>query len=186
MVNFCGKSEKNPWFGEAEVGGGNVMRIGMGYDAHRLVAGDGIVLGGVQIPFDKKLLAHSDGDVLVHAIADSLLGAAGLGDIGRHFPDSDEQYRGISSLVLLGEVREILAQMGYRVQNIDSTIVAQAPKLAPFVDRMAENIAEVLGIEKSQVNVKATTTENMGFCGRGEGIAAYGVTLITENWHLNL
>lgn len=159
------------------------MRIGMGYDAHRLIEGDGLVLGGVTIPFTKKILAHSDGDVLLHAIADSLLGAAGLGDIGRHFPDTDDRYAGISSLLLLGMVREKLEQAGYRIHNVDSTIVAQQPKLLPFIDQMAENIAEVLHLEKNCVNVKATTTEKMGFTGTGEGIAAYAVALITGVWH---
>lgn len=159
------------------------MRVGMGYDAHRLVEGDHLVLGGVEIPFEKKLLAHSDGDVLLHAIADSLLGAAGLGDIGVHFPDNDPAYRGISSLVLLEQVREKLAEAGLKVQNIDSTIVAQQPKLVSFIPQMREHIAAALGMDPALVNVKATTTEGMGFTGSGEGIAAYAVCLLVGKWH---
>ena len=159
------------------------MRVGMGYDAHRLVEGDYLVLGGVKIPFEKKLLAHSDGDVLLHAIADSLLGAAGLGDIGVHFPDSDPAYRGISSLILLEQVGEKLAEAGLRVQNIDSTIVAQRPKLVSFIPQMKKNIAAALGVDETFVNVKATTTEGMGFTGSGEGIAAYAVCLLVGKWH---
>lgn len=159
------------------------MRIGMGYDAHRLVDGEYLVLGGVKIPFEKKLLAHSDGDVLLHAIADSLLGAAGLGDIGVHFPDNDPTYRGISSLVLLEQVREKVAEVGLKVQNIDSTIVAQQPKLVSFIPQMREHIAGALGMDLSLVNVKATTTEGMGFTGSGEGIAAYAVCLLVGKWH---
>ena len=159
------------------------MRVGMGYDAHRLVEGDSLILGGVEIPFSQKLLAHSDGDVLLHAIADSLLGAAGLGDIGVHFPDTDDQYKGISSLVLLERVQEKLAEAGLKVQNVDSTIVAQAPKLAPFLPQMKVNIAAALAIKPDMVNVKATTTEKMGFTGSGEGIAAYAVCLVVGVWH---
>ena len=159
------------------------MRVGMGYDAHRLIDGDHIVLGGVEIPFSQKFLAHSDGDVLLHAIADSLLGAAGLGDIGVHFPDNDPQYKGISSLLLLERVREKIEEAGLRVQNVDSTIVAQQPKLMPFISQMRENIANVLGLDLSLVNVKATTTEKMGFTGSGEGVAAYAVCLLVSKWH---
>lgn len=159
------------------------MRVGMGYDAHRLVAGDHLVLGGVEIPFEKKLLAHSDGDVLLHAIADSLLGAAGLGDIGVHFPDNDPAYRGISSLVLLERVGEKLTEAGLAVQNVDSTIVVQQPKLVSFIPQMRENIAAALGLDSAMVNVKATTTEGMGFTGSGEGIAAYAVCLLVGKWH---
>ena len=159
------------------------MRVGMGYDAHRLVEGDYLVLGGVEIPFEKKLLAHSDGDVLLHAIADSLLGAAGLGDIGVHFPDNDPAYRGISSLVLLERVREKLAEAGLVVQNVDSTIVAQQPKLVSFIPQMRENIAAALRLDPAMVNVKATTTEGMGFTGSGEGIAAYAICLLVGKWH---
>lgn len=159
------------------------MRVGMGYDAHRLADGDYLVLGGVEIPFSQKLLAHSDGDVLLHAIADSLLGAAGLGDIGVHFPDNDPQYKGISSLVLLERVKKKITEVGLRVQNVDSTIVAQQPKLMPFIPQMRENIAAALGLDTSLVNVKATTTEKMGFTGSGEGIAAYAVCLLVSKWH---
>lgn len=159
------------------------MRVGMGYDAHRLVEGDHLILGGVEIPFEKKLLAHSDGDVLLHAIADSLLGAAGLGDIGVHFPDNDPAYRGISSLVLLERVREKLTEAGLAVQNVDSTIVVQQPKLVSFIPQMRKNIAAALGLDSAMVNVKATTTEGMGFTGSGEGIAAYAVCLLVGKWH---
>ena len=159
------------------------MRVGMGYDAHRLVEGDHLVLGGVEIPFEKKLLAHSDGDVLLHAIADSLLGGAGLGDIGVHFPDNDPQYKGISSLVLLERVGEKIEEAGLAVQNIDCTIVAQRPKLVSFIPQMEKNIAAALGLDPAMVNVKATTTEGMGFTGSGEGIAAYAVCLLMGKWH---
>ncbi len=159
------------------------MRVGMGYDAHRLVDGEYLILGGVKIPFEKKLLAHSDGDVLLHAIADSLLGAAGLGDIGIHFPDNDPAYGGISSLVLLERVQEKVAEAGLKVQNIDSTIVAQRPKLVSFLPQMRENIAQALGVDPDLINIKATTTEGMGFTGSGEGIAAYAVCLLVGKWH---
>jgi len=154
------------------------LRIGFGYDVHRLVSGRKLILGGVEIPFEKGLDGHSDADVLVHAIMDALLGASGMGDIGRHFPDTDPAYRGISSIRLLGEVREKLAVRGYRVQNLDSTIVAQAPRLAVHIDNMQAIIAEALGVEKSLVNIKATTTEGLGFTGTGEGISAYSVCLL--------
>lgn len=156
------------------------MRVGFGYDVHRLVEGRPLVLGGVNIPYEKGLLGHSDADVLAHAIMDALLGAAGAGDIGRHFPDSDRQYKGISSLTLLSRVRDILAQKGLAVGNIDSVIVAQAPKLAPFMEEMKSKVAESLRIKPTQVNVKATTTEGLGFTGAGEGIAAYAVAMIVE------
>ncbi|HAR44930.1 MAG TPA: 2-C-methyl-D-erythritol 2,4-cyclodiphosphate synthase, partial [Nitrospiraceae bacterium] len=148
------------------------MRIGTGYDVHRLVEGRKLIIGGVDIPFEKGLLGHSDADVLLHAICDALLGAAGLGDIGRHFPDKDQQYKGISSLTLLGRVHRLLAGQGYRVQNIDATIVAEQPKMALHIPAMIENIASAVRISVSEVNVKATTTEGLGFAGRGEGIAA--------------
>ncbi len=154
------------------------MRIGTGYDVHRLTEDRLLILGGVTIPYEKGLLGHSDADVLVHAIMDALLGAAALGDIGKHFPDSDPEYKGISSMKLLAHVRELLEQNGYLVGNIDSTIVAQAPKLAPYLPQMIENIAEVLGIDPSQVSVKATTEERLGFTGSGEGIAAQAVCLL--------
>jgi len=156
------------------------MRIGTGYDVHRLTEDRLLILGGVKIPYEKGLLGHSDADVLVHAIMDALLGAAALGDIGKHFPDSDPEYKGISSMKLLSHVRGLLEQNGYVVGNIDSTIVAQAPKLASFLPQMIENIATVLGIEPSQVSVKATTEERLGFTGSGEGIAAQAVCLLNS------
>lgn len=152
--------------------GGTGHRTGTGYDAHRLTEGRKLILGGVDIPYEKGLLGHSDADVLTHAVMDALLGAAGLGDIGQWFPDNDPAYEGISSLALLGRVGEAVAQAGYAIANIDGTVIAQAPRLAAHIPRMRAHIAEVLGIEESQVNVKATTTEGMGFTGRGEGIAA--------------
>ena len=156
------------------------MRIGTGYDVHRLTEDRLLILGGVTIPYEKGLLGHSDADVLVHAIMDALLGAAALGDIGKHFPDSDPEYKGISSMKLLSHVRALLEQNGYLVGNIDSTIVAQAPKLAPYLPQMIENIAEVLGIDSSQVSVRATTEERLGFTGSGEGIAAQAVCLLNS------
>lgn len=154
------------------------MRIGTGYDVHRLTEGRDLILGGVKIPFEKGLLGHSDADVLTHAIMDALLGAAALGDIGRHFPDSDARYRGADSLKLLEHVSELLLQEHYLVGNIDATIVAQKPKLAPYLAQMEENIAQVLGIEKNQINIKATTEERLGFTGSGEGMAAQAVALL--------
>lgn len=154
------------------------MRIGTGYDVHRMTKGRELVLGGVKIPCERGLLGHSDADVLVHAVMDALLGAAALGDIGRHFPDSDEKYRGISSLKLLEQVGALLQQEHYIVGNIDATIIAQRPKLAPFIELMRDNIAAVLGISRSQVNVKATTEEGLGFTGSGEGIAAQAAVLL--------
>ena len=155
-----------------------MVRIGHGLDVHQLVEGRKCIIGGVEIPHEKGLLGHSDADVLLHAICDALLGAAGLGDIGRHFPDTDVQYKGADSRVLLREVIELLKKSGYAVGNIDATIIAQAPKMAPHIQRMCLNIAADCGIEVSQVNVKATTTEKLGFTGRGEGIAAEAVCLI--------
>lgn len=154
------------------------MRIGQGFDVHQLVAGRRLVIGGVEIAHDKGLLGHSDADVLLHAICDALLGAAALGDIGKHFPDSDERYRGIDSRELLRQVARLLAERGRRVVNLDATIIAQAPRMAPHIPRMVANIAADLGIEAHHVNVKATTTEELGFAGRGEGIAAQAVCLI--------
>jgi len=154
------------------------MRVGIGFDAHRLVEGRKLVLGGVTIPFDRGLLGHSDADVLVHAINDALLGAAALGDIGKHFPDTDMKYKDIKSLLLMERVREILENEGFHVMNIDSVICAQKPKLAPYIDEMRKNIAEALRISIDQVSVKATTTEGMGYEGRGEGISAQAVCLI--------
>ncbi len=156
------------------------MRIGTGYDVHRLVAGRKLVIGGVEIPHEKGLLGHSDADVLLHAICDALLGAAGLGDIGRHFPDSSSKYKGISSITLLEEVHRLLADSGFRVNNIDATIVAEKPKMAPHIPVMVSNIAAAVKIPGTSVNVKATTTEGLGFAGRGEGIAAYAVGTIQE------
>ncbi len=156
------------------------MRIGNGYDVHKLTENRRLILGGVDIPHEKGLLGHSDADVLVHAIMDALLGAAALGDIGQHFPDSDEKYKGISSLKLLGFVKELLNENGYEIVNIDSIIVAQAPKLAPHIPEMRKNIANVLEMDVSDVNVKATTTEKLGFTGRKEGISSYAVCIINK------
>jgi 2-C-methyl-D-erythritol 2,4-cyclodiphosphate synthase len=156
------------------------MRIGTGYDVHRLAAGRKLVLGGVHIPHEEGLLGHSDADVLLHAICDALLGAAALGDIGRHFPDSAPKYRGISSLVLLEDVRRLVEEAGFRVHNIDATIVAERPKMAPHIPAMVANIAASSGTGRSAINVKATTTEGLGFTGRGEGIAAYAVCTIRK------
>jgi 2-C-methyl-D-erythritol 2,4-cyclodiphosphate synthase len=154
------------------------MPIGFGYDSHRLVAGRPLVLGGKEIPNDRGLLGHSDADVLIHAVCDAILGAAAAGDIGRHFPDTDPAYRGISSLLLLKRVREIAGAKGYRVSNVDSTIVLEKPKLAPHLGEMAGNIAAVLGIPPDRVNVKAKTNEGMGLVGVGEGAAAFAVVFL--------
>ncbi len=156
------------------------MRIGNGYDVHRLTEGRKLILGGVEIPHDKGLLGHSDADVLVHAIMDALLGAAAMADIGKLFPDTDPKYSGISSILLLKEVGRRLADSGYRIINIDSIVAAQKPKLAPFIDKMRENIAEALGISADDISVKATTTEKLGFEGREEGISSYAVCLIDK------
>jgi len=154
------------------------MRIGQGFDVHALVTGRRLVLGGVEIPFDRGLEGHSDADVLVHAVIDALLGAAALGDIGRHFPDTDPQYRDADSRALLREVGAKLARLGLRVCNVDATVIAQAPRLAPHIDAMTSNLASDLGLARERVNVKATTTETLGFTGRGEGIAAMAVALV--------
>lgn len=154
------------------------MRIGTGYDVHQLSEGLPLWLGGVLVPHTHGLVGHSDADVLLHAICDALLGAAALGDIGKHFPDTDPQYKGISSLKLLAHVGRLLKEHGYRVENIDSTVAAQRPKLAPHIPQMRQNIADALGIEVGRVSVKATTTEHLGFEGRMEGISAQAVTLI--------
>jgi len=156
------------------------MRIGTGYDVHRLEEGLPLWIGGVEIPHTHGLLGHSDADVLLHAICDALLGAAALGDIGKHFPDTDPQYRGISSLKLLAHVGALLKAHGYRVGNIDSTIVAQRPKLAPYIPQMRQAIADTLGIDLDRVSVKATTTEHLGFEGRQEGISSQAVALLEE------
>ena len=152
-----------------------MTRFGMGYDVHRLVEGRKLILGGVEIPWEKGLLGHSDADVLLHAVADALLGAAALGDIGRHFPDTDEKFAGADSMKLLAEVVRLVREKGFRVGNVDATIVAQAPKLAPHIGKMAENIARVLDVPLDCVNVKATTEERLGFTGSGEGMSAYAV-----------
>ena len=157
-----------------------MVRIGHGYDVHRLSEGRKLILGGVHIPYDKGLLGHSDADVLLHAICDSLFGAAALGDIGAHYPDNDGKYDGIDSLLLLKSTNESLSEKGYRVVNIDATVIAQAPKLSPYIDKMTENIASTLCIEKGSVNVKATTEEQLGFTGNGQGIAAHAVCLIEK------
>jgi len=156
------------------------MRVGIGYDVHSLVEGRRLILGGVHIPYPKGLLGHSDGDLLLHSICDALLGAAGLSDIGHHFPDDDPKYKGISSLLLLKEVRKGITEKGFRVVNIDSTIVAQKPKLAPYLRKMEENVAGALEIEPDLVNVKATTTEGLGFTGEEKGMAAYAVASLEE------
>ena len=156
------------------------MRIGIGYDVHRLVVDRKLILGGVEIPYEKGLLGHSDADVLVHAVMDALLGAAALGDIGQHFPDTDPEYKGISSIHLLEKVGELLKEKGYTVGNIDSIIVAQRPKLLPYRPQMAENMAKALGISVDRVSVKATTEEGLNFTGSGEGMAAQAVALLEE------
>ena len=156
------------------------MRIGQGYDVHRLVEGRRLVLGGVDIPWEKGLLGHSDADVLTHAVMDALLGAAGLGDIGKHFPDSDPAYKGADSLKLLERVVVLLEERGFAVGNVDATVLAQRPKLAPYIPKMRENLARVMGVDPSRVNVKATTEEGLGFTGSGEGMAAHAVALIEE------
>lgn len=154
------------------------MRIGMGYDVHRLTEGRKLILGGVEIPYEKGLLGHSDADVLLHAIMDALLGAAALGDIGKHFPDTDPKYSGISSLLLLKYVGELLDDHCFVIENIDATIIAQKPKMRPYIDQMRENIAEVLNLDVNRVNVKATTEEGLGFTGTGEGISSQAVCLL--------
>lgn len=158
-----------------------MFRIGHGYDVHRLSEGRKLILGGVEIPHTVGLLGHSDADVLVHAIMDSMLGALALGDIGHFFPDTDEKYKGADSMKLLGEVCRICREQGYKIGNIDATVIAQAPKLAPYVMQMRENIAAVCGCEVSQIGVKATTEEKLGFTGEKLGISAHAVALMTEN-----
>lgn len=156
------------------------MRVGMGYDVHRLTEGRELIMGGVKIPYEKGLLGHSDADVLLHAIMDALLGAAALGDIGKHFPDTDEAYKGISSIRLLEHVGELLEKELYIVENIDATIIAQRPKMRPYIEEMERNIARALGIREDQVNVKATTEEGLGFTGSGEGIASQAVCALEK------
>lgn len=156
------------------------FRVGVGYDVHALVEGRALILGGVEVPFERGLLGHSDADVVAHAIGDALLGAAALGDIGRHFPDTDAQYLGVSSLRLLERIVHALGEAGFRPSNVDVTVVAERPKLAPYIGRMREHIGTVLGLTADCVSVKATTSEGLGFPGRGEGIAAYAVAMITR------
>lgn len=161
------------------------MRIGMGYDVHRLVEDRKLIMGGVDIPYEKGLLGHSDADVLLHAIMDALLGAAALGDIGKHFPDTDPAYKGISSMELLERVGGLLEEKGFLIENIDATIIAQAPKMRPYIDEMRENIARALALEVSQVSVKATTEEGLGFTGTGEGISAQAICMLTSPFDLS-
>jgi 2-C-methyl-D-erythritol 2,4-cyclodiphosphate synthase len=158
-----------------------MFRIGQGFDVHALVVGRPLIIGGVTIPFERGLDGHSDADVLLHAVIDALLGAAGLGDIGRHFPDTDERYRGVDSTVLLGAAGKLVANAGYAIENVDATIIAQAPRMAPHTAAMVDRIASVLGVARGQVNIKAKTTERLGFTGRGEGIAAEAVALLRSN-----
>ena len=154
------------------------MRIGTGYDVHKLVEGRKLIIGGVEIPHELGLLGHSDADVLLHAIMDALLGAAALGDIGKHFPDTDERYKGADSMALLRDVKRVILEAGYVVGNVDATVIAQRPKLRPYIDTMIENVARVLEIQPNQVNIKATTEERLGFTGREEGISAQAVCLL--------
>lgn len=156
------------------------MRIGQGYDVHRLEAGRDLFLCGVKIPYELGLLGHSDADVAIHALCDALLGAAGLYDIGRHFPDTDERYRGISSMILLERVVDKITEAGYKISNFDITIVAQKPKLLPYIEEMKNNMSEITKISSDRINIKATTTEHLGFEGRGEGISAMAVVLLDE------
>lgn len=160
------------------------MRVGMGYDVHRLVEGRDLIIGGVKIPYEKGLLGHSDADVLLHAISDALLGAAALGDIGKHFPDSDPAYKGIDSRLLLKKVGELIEEKGFLIENIDATIIAQAPKMRPHIETMRANIANDLGILVEQVNVKATTEEGLGFTGTGEGISSQAICLLNSPFNL--
>lgn len=160
------------------------MRIGMGYDVHRLVEDRDLIMGGVKIPYEKGLLGHSDADVLLHAIMDALLGAAALGDIGKHFPDNDPAYKGVSSLVLLKKVGDLLEENRYYIENIDATIIAQAPKMRPYIDEMRKNIADTLQIDIDCVNVKATTEEGLGFTGTGEGISSQAICMLTSPYDL--
>lgn len=162
------------------------MRIGMGYDVHRLTQDRDLIIGGVNIPFELGLLGHSDADVLLHAVMDALLGAAAMGDIGKHFPDTDPAYKGASSLKLLQRVGEMLEEEGYLIENIDAVIIAQAPKMRPYIDTMRANIAKALQVEPGQVNVKATTEEGLGFTGSGEGISAQAVCIITSPFDLGM
>nr|WP_204246910.1 2-C-methyl-D-erythritol 2,4-cyclodiphosphate synthase [Blautia sp. An249] len=157
-----------------------MIRVGMGYDVHKLTEGRDLILGGVPIPYEKGLLGHSDADVLIHAVMDALLGAAALGDIGKHFPDTDPKYKGISSMLLLEETARLLKEQGYAIGNIDATIIAQRPKMAPHIPQMRENLAKCLGISQAQVNIKATTEEGLGFTGNGQGISSQAICLIEK------
>jgi 2-C-methyl-D-erythritol 2,4-cyclodiphosphate synthase len=157
------------------------MRVGFGYDVHKLVAGRPLILGGIEIPYELGLLGHSDADVLLHAICDAMIGAAGLGDIGTHFPDTSPEFENISSLILLHRTAALLGERGLRLKNIDSTVVAQRPRLSPYIRRMVEKISSQTGLDPEYVNIKAKTTETLGFAGREEGIAAYAVALIEES-----
>lgn len=161
-----------------------MMRVGMGYDVHKLTEDRDLILGGVKIPWEKGLLGHSDADVLIHAVMDALLGAAALGDIGKHFPDTDPAYKGISSIILLEHVTELLKKNHYEIGNIDATIIAQKPKMAPYIPQMRENMAIAMGIDQSRLNIKATTEEGLGFTGRGEGIASQAICLLYRNTEL--
>lgn len=156
------------------------MRIGHGYDVHRLIKDRDLILGGVKIPYEKGLLGHSDADVLTHAIMDALLGAAALGDIGKHFPDTDPTYKGADSLKLLGHVMQLLAQNGWVIENVDATIIAQKPKLSPYIPDMKENLIKLMQTDAHSINIKATTEEHLGFTGRGEGISAHAVCLLKQ------
>ncbi|MCI8792851.1 MAG: 2-C-methyl-D-erythritol 2,4-cyclodiphosphate synthase [Eubacterium sp.] len=156
------------------------MRIGMGYDVHRLVPERELILGGVRIEYERGLLGHSDADVLLHAIMDAILGAAALGDIGKHFPDTEPAYKGVSSVYLLEQVRELVRREGFCIENVDATIIAQSPRMRPYIDEMRRNIAEALGVELPRISVKATTEEGLGFTGMGEGISAQAVCLLSE------
>ena len=155
------------------------FRVGHGYDVHRLIEGRRLILGGVDIPYERGLDGHSDADVLVHAIMDAILGALGLGDIGQHFPDTSADFAGISSLILLKEVKDIMAQKGATLVNVDSTLILQKPKIAPYIGEMIANIADVLSVDRGAINIKATTEEHLGFTGSGEGVAAHAVALVT-------
>lgn len=162
------------------------MRVGLGYDVHKLVEDRKLILGGVEIPYEKGLLGHSDADVVVHAIMDALLGAAALGDIGKHFPDTDDRYKGISSIKLLHHVGELLRENNFKIGNIDATIICQKPKLAPFRDEMVKNVAKALNIEESRVCIKATTEEGLGFTGEGLGISSQAIALLEEGLNENV
>jgi 2-C-methyl-D-erythritol 2,4-cyclodiphosphate synthase len=155
-----------------------MIKVGFGYDVHRLVYGRKLIIGGVEIPFEKGLAGHSDADVLCHAISDALLGAAGLGDIGVHFPTSDEKYRNISSLMLLEKIQRLLVEAEFEIKNIDSTVIAEQPQMSPFINQMKAKIAKILNIKFDQISIKATTSEGLGFVGAGDGIAAYAVCLV--------